>query len=149
MERKAYQEIRQGYDLPNDKPLNSISNKTHKSSYKENDGQGQIHQGQPGGPAEHLPHIRSHSEIIELDLRNPKHGFQGRRVGREIEVGSRECLNPNRCHQNHPLAGLPGHRGGFGYERRPRRSIAAVISEGSPAIARFAFIKKVPTGPHL
>lgn len=118
--KKKYQEIRQGNDLPNDKPLNSISKETHKGRHEKHNPKRKIHQSQPRRPPENLPHIRSHSQVIKLNLRNSQHRFQRRRVLREIEVGPSESLNPNSGHQNHPFPRLPCHRDDF-YDRTPKR----------------------------
>lgn len=95
--------------MPNDEPLKAITDEPHEGGHEKHNPQRKIHQGQAGGPPKNLAQVRGRGQVIELDLRNPQHGLQHRRVGREIEVGTGECLNPNRRHQNHPFSRLARH----------------------------------------
>ena len=102
-ERRGYQEIRQGDDTPDEKPLDAITKKPHESSHEHHHPQRKIQQRQAGGPPESLAEIGSDGQVVELHLRDPKNRFESRRVSREIKVRARECLNPYCRHQYHPF----------------------------------------------
>lgn len=68
--RYTYQGIRERNNFRNDEPLKSVPNETHKRSDEQNHRQRQIHQSQPRRPSKHFSHIRSHCQVIQLNLQS-------------------------------------------------------------------------------
>ena len=69
----------------------------------EEDGvEGDVEQGEAGGPAECLAEVGGGGQVVERLLGDAQRRFQRRRVGREVEVGPRQSLDPHRRNKNSP-----------------------------------------------
>lgn len=68
--KREYQEIGEGDEISDQKPLEAVADESQKSGDEENERQRQVKQSQARGPAEDFAEIGGGGEVIKLNLRN-------------------------------------------------------------------------------
>lgn len=119
-----------GDDAIEEEPLETVSNKTQKGGGEEDEPEGEVEEGQAGGPTKGLAEVGGDGEVVELDLGDVEDGLEVGGVGGEVEVGAGEGLDPNCRHQHHPPPPLPPRHGRRRRRRSPARLSAACRWKG-------------------
>jgi|UniRef100_A0A804MKV8 hypothetical protein len=82
--------------------LHGVGGEPHRGGDHENGMERHVEQRQARRPPQRLAQVRRRGQAVERLLRDTQRRLERRRVGREVEVGPRQRLDPHRRHQHRP-----------------------------------------------